>query len=313
MSENMLSNDGFVVWDSYENLIWSNKVNGKPLTYLESVSNLTVGDSGQVVLVRCSYITVENLNLCNTTVGIQLWETNNTRISRSSITNNDYGIWLWYSLNNSIYHNNFINNTCQILSGHSSNSLDDSYPGGGNFWSDYSGIDGKTGLNQNEYGSDGIGDIPYDIDTGNRDRYPLMGKISYFNATSQNQVQTISNSLISDFQFNGTAIIFNVTGEEGTVGFCRILVPTVLINATYHVFANLTEVSYTILPFSNSTHSILYFTYNHSTQEVIVVTEFPSIMFLQLSMVLAMLVIVSAKRKTPIRRAHMGENAENHE
>jgi hypothetical protein len=45
------------------------------------------------------------------------------------------------------------------------NIWDNAYPSGGNYWSDYSGVDAN---------SDGIGDTPYVIDTNNQDPYPLM-------------------------------------------------------------------------------------------------------------------------------------------
>jgi len=57
-----------------------------------------------------------------------------------------------------------------------------------------------------------------------------MGPFSDFNATSRYQVQTVCNSTISDFQFNGTAISFNVCGDNDTSGFCRICIPTTLMN-----------------------------------------------------------------------------------
>jgi hypothetical protein len=54
------------------------------------------------------------------------------------------------------------------------NVWDDGYPSGGNYWSDYTGADVKSGPNQDLPGSDGIGDTPYIIDANNTDRYPLM-------------------------------------------------------------------------------------------------------------------------------------------
>lgn len=85
------------------------------------------------------------------------------------------GIEVLNSSNNLIYHNNFQSNTAQVLSQNSSNNWDDGYPSGGNYWSDYAGgADLYRGPAQDENGSDGIVDLPYTINAGNRDNYPLM-------------------------------------------------------------------------------------------------------------------------------------------
>ena len=54
------------------------------------------------------------------------------------------------------------------------NFWDDGYPSGGNYWSNYTGVDLYSGSDQDETGSDGIGDTAHEIDADNRDRYPLM-------------------------------------------------------------------------------------------------------------------------------------------
>jgi parallel beta-helix repeat protein len=186
---NMFTNDGLIVMGSYGNFVEGNLVNGKPLVYLESVSNHSVGDAGQVILVKCKNIQVENLDLFNTDVAIELWETTNTKISNNNIAaDNGHGILLGYSLDNTVignnitannydginllssshnlvYHNNFIGNAEQVCFIDSVNVWDDGYPCGGNYWSDYTGID---------VDGDGIGDAPYVIDADNLDRYPLM-------------------------------------------------------------------------------------------------------------------------------------------
>ncbi|MCK4758389.1 MAG: hypothetical protein KAS67_08055, partial [Thermoplasmata archaeon] len=60
----------------------------------------------------------------------------------------------------------------------SSCRFNDTYPSGGNYWSDYTGEDDFLGYDQDLLGSDGIGDTPYLINTsqsiGPEDNYPLM-------------------------------------------------------------------------------------------------------------------------------------------
>jgi parallel beta-helix repeat protein len=91
-------------------------VNGRHLVYLEGVSDHTVDDAGQVILVRCENITVEGLNISKTDVGVLLLETNNSTISGNNITNNLYGIWLESSSDfNNISGNNVTNNGAGIL------------------------------------------------------------------------------------------------------------------------------------------------------------------------------------------------------
>ncbi len=175
------------------------------------------------------------------------------------------------------------------------NVWDDGYSTGGNFWSDYNGTDTNN---------DGLGETPYNVGPyiiGNLDHYPLMGTFNSFNATSQYSVQTVCNSTISDFQFNGTAISFNATGENGTTGFCRICIPTTLINGTLRVFVNETEVPYTLLPESNSTQSYVYFTYHHSTQQVIITPEFQPLLILPLFCITTILAVIVHKRKAETR------------
>jgi parallel beta-helix repeat protein len=93
----------------------------------------------------------------------------------NTISDNEYGIGLEECSGNIIYHNNFINNTVHAgVSVPHLNIWDDGYPSGGNYWSDYVGVDVKSGPNQDLHGSDGVGDTPYIIDANNRDHYPLM-------------------------------------------------------------------------------------------------------------------------------------------
>ena len=217
----------------------------------------------------------------------------NNAIYGNSIMNNNIGVKFSGSSNNIIYHNDFIDNDQKVYDDYpwsepSISIWDDDFPSGGNYWSDYDGTDADH---------DGIGDTAYIIYGNNRDNYPLMGVFSDFNATSEYHVQMICNSSISGFKSDDASISFNVTGEEGTAGFCRICIPTALINATYRVFVNGTEVSYNLLPCSNETYSYLYFNYTHSTQDVIIIPEFPSFLILPLFTITTLLATIVYRRK----------------
>jgi len=117
-----------------------------------------------------------NIIANNTGSGIRLYTADANIISDNNITSNNIGITLWYSSNNVFYHNNLINNIRQVHFHHGTweNTWDNGYPSGGNYWSDYAGVDFYSGPYQNETGSDGIGDTPYVIDEYNVDHYPLI-------------------------------------------------------------------------------------------------------------------------------------------
>jgi parallel beta-helix repeat protein len=313
ISGNTFANNGLSVYLSYQNSVENNTVNGRPLVYLEGVSNFTVKDAGQVILVRCDNIRVEGLDLSRTDDGVILLETNNSIISGNNITaNSEYGINLEYSNSSSIYGNNITNNwgAIELLSS-SNNSIyhnsagscvgffwasvniwDDGYPSGGNYWSNYNGTDGN---------GDGVGDTPYIIHDNNIDNYPLMGMFSEFDWISivapEQRIKTICNSTISNLIYNGTAISFDVTGDNGTSGFCRIQIPKVLMNSTFAVIVNGTEIAYTLLPFSNENYTYLYFNYTHSTEQVIIIPEFPVFFILPLFMMATLLAVIVYRRK----------------
>ncbi|UCH88779.1 MAG: right-handed parallel beta-helix repeat-containing protein [Thermoplasmata archaeon] len=90
--------------------------------------------------------------------------------------NHDFGVEV-NSKDNLFYNNNFINNTVQVFSD-GNNKFNTIYPIGGNYWSDYDGVDEKSGVDQLDSGSDGIGDIPHILVEHRKykvtDRYPLM-------------------------------------------------------------------------------------------------------------------------------------------
>jgi parallel beta-helix repeat protein len=117
----------------------------------------------------------ENNVIANSLNGIDLVDSSSNTITKNNITGNQAdGMHLVGSSDNHVFHNNFRNNAHQVSSATPINAWDEGYPSGGNFWSDYAGVDTKKGPYQNETGNDGIGDTPYIIDSQNQDAYPLF-------------------------------------------------------------------------------------------------------------------------------------------
>jgi parallel beta-helix repeat protein len=303
----------FYGWDFSENLVITENTitnNGWAGIWLvSSANNNTVSDnyianngySGIELHSSSGNLIVNNTMANNVDEGIYLVDSNENTIVRNNITlNHRYGLELFSSSLNTISNNNFVINarTPEAYSTESINNVwDDGYPSGGNYWSNYAGVDLSSGFYQNETGSDGIGDTSYIIDANNTDNYPLMGMFTEFSATSEQHVETICNSTISDLQFNGTAISFNVSGENDTAGFCRVCIPTPMMSTTYKVFVNGTEVSYNLLPCSNESYSYLYFNYTHSTEQVIIIPEFPSILIFPLSFITTLFLAIICKKR----------------
>jgi parallel beta-helix repeat protein len=167
--------DGSLLTDFVQDIDTSNIVNGKPVCYLVNKQNMAVpSGAGYVGLANCTSITVQNLELAKNGQGILLAYTTNSIITMNNISANYRGITIRYASNNKIYHNNFLNNVNQIFNSGMVNIWDDDYPSGGNYWSDYAGVDLYGGSSQTQPGKDGIGDSQYSVDSFNFDRYPLM-------------------------------------------------------------------------------------------------------------------------------------------
>jgi parallel beta-helix repeat protein len=278
----------------------SNNISGNDITENSHTGVWLDGSSNNIIFGN---------NITDAEFGVLLERSNTNRVSRNLITKNAYhGLVLSESSNNYIDHNNFINNTRQAFSD-SVNVWDNGYPSGGNYWSSYTGIDVKTGPDQNIATSDGIGDTPQYIDLNNTDRYPLMAPFVTFDAGTWNgtpyNVGVISNSTVSGFHFNpdeGAFIKFNVAGENETTGFCRVTIPKELlcVEDNWKVYINGQKIGSTFTADEKSAY--LYFGYDHTAKTVQIVgtraiPELMPVMILPLFMIATLLAAVAYRRE----------------
>jgi len=216
MTNNGVHNFGLVVLNSAgtnNSIDTSNIVEGKPIYYLEKMSNAVYDsqlEASTFCLINCNNITIKDLVLTKNLGGIYFWNTTNSELANITVTDNYNGILLFFSSNNKISRSyiaqnqlygivldNSFNNTicannitstgnCAIyLSASSENTfslnniVDNNrqvamwYPSI-NFWDN-----GREGNYWSDYNGvdldgDGIGDTPYVIDGNNTDNYPLM-------------------------------------------------------------------------------------------------------------------------------------------
>jgi parallel beta-helix repeat protein len=142
-----------------------------------TIKNVTVASNMDAIwLIECTNCSVYgNIVEENNWGGIAIVNSYLCSVQNNNITaNKEYGIFLSDSSNNKIYHNSFQNNKRQAwLYGVNHNTWDTGSLTGGNYWSDYNGVDEKSGPYQDEDGGDSIGDTPYIIDSENKDNYPL--------------------------------------------------------------------------------------------------------------------------------------------
>jgi parallel beta-helix repeat protein len=267
-----------------DNTIWANH-NGISLFYSSNTviraNNISKNFYDGVSLYWSTNNRIEdNTVSSNNGGGISLYWSSNNVISANTIVNNSNGMSLAFSSDNNVIYDNNFNNTLQVWSYESTNFW--SCDGEGNYWSDYNGTDFYSGPNQDYPGSDGIGDVPYFIDETNVDNSPLMGMFREFGILYKGgiySVTIVSNSTIFDFQFQiggetGNKIIcFTPMGDESSVGFCRVMVPTRFMSYPYLLLLGNEEISPTFLDASNETHAYLYFTYLHKNQTVTIISS----------------------------------------
>ena len=286
------------IWleDTYGNKVIGNYVEyskpGCPQEY--DGAGILVDDSIRCQVIQNSLIR----NKYGIVVGASSARSNS--IIGNNIIMNDIGLVVSWSKNNIIYHNNFIENAKQVHTEFGSiNKYDNDYPFGGNYWSDYNGTDLYKGSNQDQHGSDGIGDTPYVIDDINNDRYPLMGMFSSFNTSVGYSIDVVSNSTIIYFEYfeSNRTVVMHVSSMVANqkFGFCKLTIPHKLLSPPYTVIINGSPFEYDVI-FESEDLSVIYFSYEHSTLKIVIVPEYLSIVILLSVMSISISVVVIRKR-----------------
>jgi parallel beta-helix repeat protein len=130
-------------------------------------------------------------------------------VTGNSIVANGVGLELLSTGGVSAYHNDFIANAVHVIaSGSLVSTWDDSYPNGGNYWSDYSGDDECSGPDQDVIGADGIGDSPHTVYSDIEDNYPLMRPVNVLDAepVAYFFVDQLVGDVTSAFQLNASGV-----------------------------------------------------------------------------------------------------------
>ncbi len=293
---------GIYVWNgSVSNKISVNNMKGdiRGIVLQSSDSNvvsenmITGSDFGILIMDSSNNTIYKNNITRNYYDGIQVSSSFNNTISENRITwNNHHGIRLLNSFNNELYHNNIADNFIQA---NASSSYTNFWDNGieGNYWSDYD----STIADQ-----DGIGNTPYEINENNTDHYPLLGMFSSFTTSLGCDVNVISNSTVKDFEYfeSNTTIRMQVSNTTSyqTHGFCRVCISHALMNETYQVTVDGAEpyyVNYTL--YDDGENRWIYFSYEHSQLEIVIIPEFPSLIILPLLTIATLLAVILRKRK----------------
>ncbi|MGB9694229.1 MAG: right-handed parallel beta-helix repeat-containing protein [Fervidobacterium sp.] len=289
-------------------------------------NNIVANNESGIYLLHSSLNSIFKNNATSNLYAIFLEFSYDNTIFGNNIVNNQYGVWLRGSNDSRFYHNNFIDNSQQVFDwswdhqfySPSVNAWDDGYPSGGNYWSDYTGVDTCSGPYQNETGSDGIGDTHYPIFISNSnyvDKYPLKGMFFEFEVIMNNEkyhVEVISNLTVSDLRvgvvldhwppylpFLQVFIEFFTENTINATTFCRTTIPRVILNGTYIVLIDYEEIPAYELPASNTTHAYVYFAHNQTKHqhEIIIVPEFPLTTTLSVLTLATLITTILRKRK----------------
>ena len=277
-----------------------------------TVANSLCSDNWvNICLEGASENRVKNNTAINGEKGISLYEANNNTLEGNTIQNTLYGIRLFSSNFNRIYHNNLIKNTEQADLIHSfENSWDNGFEG--NYWNDYNGTDSDR---------DGIGDSPLTFDSANTDHYPLLGVFHSFSILNQQTlglVDVITNSTFIGLAYEESThtLKLSVNNSDSAVEFFRVCVPHTLVQPELTIVIDSGQaeplyVNYSL--YDNGISRWIYFSYETSAHEVLIIPESWPILLLLLSISIA--ISFSAKNESNLRTSRIagrGATAKHH-
>jgi parallel beta-helix repeat protein len=116
LTGNAMLENGIVIWghttsDYMQDIDESNIVNEKSVYYWKDKEGGRIPDgAGQIILVNCKNVAIENQNLNNASGGIQIAFSSYITIKNNNCSNNGHGIHLLDSSNNIMSENNCSNN-----------------------------------------------------------------------------------------------------------------------------------------------------------------------------------------------------------
>lgn len=290
-SNNIISENNMANNDEGVRLLFSssNTVSG---------NNITVSNNNGVWLFHSSNNTIFGNNIIDCRLdGICLSGSSSNIFSGNTIKcNGENGILMFvFCVNNRFYHNNLVNNTqhVYIQASDCANFWDDGYPCGGNYWGDYDGVDSDH---------NGIGESLYEIDENNTDRYPLMGIFHSFNTSLAYYVNIISNSTIESFEYfelNSTIKMYVSNSSMGQAfGFCRVRIPHALMSEPCNVTIDgVNPIYWNYTLYDDGENRWIYFAYEHSTLEIVIVPEFPPLTIMLLFMIATLSAVMVCTRK----------------
>jgi parallel beta-helix repeat protein len=176
------------------------------------------------------------------------YSANSNSVSGNAIEINNIGIVSQDSSNNTVYRNNFLNNTDSAFTENSTDSWDNGYPSGGNYWDDYEGED---------HNGDGIGDTPYTVDASNTDRYPHivpLDPILIFWKGASCYCLIAGNVTVSRFYVSQQKeVSLKTTG----LGYVNLTFPREFLDGSFRVLVNDTQMPW--LSSWNGTQTSIYF------------------------------------------------------